>query len=114
MIFEGNKKYIQKTEKPLTNSEKTVEGVTADSVMLSEMKAAETQPIELVSCDGDRSLVEDKGLVEGKNRAIRSKLDIIMDNAQADPVLDAPVVISDTEYAKDEQKATMDVEMDQR
>ena len=44
LIFEGEKKYIQKIKKLVTNSEKkTAEGVTADT--LSEMKALEVKSV---------------------------------------------------------------------
>ena len=57
--------------------------------MLSETKAADVQSVEIVSCDDNRALVEnevkDLGLVEDERRAKQSKLDIVMDDAQADP-----------------------------
>ena len=54
LIFEGKKKYIQKIEKLITNSEKkTVEGVAVE--MLPEMKVAEVQS---VAVEGGLDLVE--------------------------------------------------------
>ena len=52
-------------------------------------------------------------LVEDERRAKRSKLDIVMDDAQADPD-NRTVIISDPEDGKDEWKAKVDVEMYQR
>ena len=54
LIFEGKKKYIQKIEKLITNSEKkTVEGVAVET--LPEMKVAEVQSIAF---EGGLDLVE--------------------------------------------------------
>ena len=64
--------------------------------------------MELVSCDGESSLVKDL-----ERSAKRSKLDIIgKDDVRADRVVDTTVVLSDPEDAKDEWKAKLAVDVD--
>ena len=100
LIFEGEKKYIQKIKKLLTdlvkNSEQeTVEGVTADTL---------SKTVEVKS-----SMVEGglKDFEEDDRKAKRSKSDHVNDDSNV-------AVLSDPEDAQDKRKAVMDVDMDQR